>query len=71
MKEKKRKQPKIASNEELAALTLNANTANIAIHAVQQICRTYDGENLMHNTKMTYRRQLRASHLELQENLTT
>ena len=50
IKEKKRKQPKIASNEELAALMLNANTVNIAIHAVQQICRTDDGENLLHTT---------------------
>ena len=67
--EKKKKQPKVAGNEELAALTLEANTANIAIHAVKQIYRTYDGENPLRTSKRTHRRQLRASHLELLEEL--
>ena len=40
--------------------SLEANTANIAIQAVQQICRTDDGENLLNTTKMTYGRQWRA-----------
>ena len=37
IRDKKRKQPKIASNEEIAALTLEGNTANTAIQAIQQI----------------------------------
>ena len=67
IKDRKRKHPKVSSNEELAALMLEANTANTAIQAIQQICRTDDGENLLNTTKMTYRRQLRAAHLELLE----
>jgi hypothetical protein len=66
---RKRKQPKISSNEELAELMLEANKANQAIEAIQKICRTDDGENLLNTTKMRYRGQLRASHLQLLEKM--
>ena len=71
IKDKKAKQPKVSSNEELAELTQEASNANAAMEAIQMICRTDDGENLLNTTKMTYRRQLRASHLQILERMKT
>ena len=69
IKDKKANLPKVSSNEELAELTQEASNANAAMEAIQMICRTDDGENLLNTTKMTYRRQLRASHLQILERM--
>ena len=61
--------PKVSSNRELAELSQEASYANKAIKALQEICKTDDGENLLNTTKMTYRRQLRASHLQILEKM--
>ena len=71
IKDKTAKQPKVSSNEELAELTQEASYANALIEAIQEICRTDNGENLLNTTKMTYRRQLRASHLQILERMKT
>ena len=60
----KNNQSQIPDNKEKAILTIDASRANTAIETIQKICRT-DGENLKVTTQITYRRQLRASHLEL------
>ena len=65
----KHTQPKVATKIELANLTIEASIANKAIETIQALCRTDDGENLKINTMITYRRQLRASHLQILENL--
>jgi hypothetical protein len=60
---------RVSSNLELAELTVEASKANQTIETIETICRTDDGENLRNTTKMTYRRQLRASHLQLLEKM--
>jgi hypothetical protein len=62
-------QPMVSTNLELTKLTVEASKANQAIETIQTICRTNDVENLRNTTKMTYRRQLRASHLQLLEKM--
>ena len=69
IKDRKLKQPRVSNNRELAELSQEASNANNAIEAIQTICRTDDGENLLNTTKMTYRRQLRASHLQMLEKM--
>ena len=49
-KDKKRKQSKVSSNEELAELKVEASNANTAREAIQQICKKDNGENLLNTT---------------------
>ena len=56
--------PSIPDNKELAELALEAHKANKAIEELRKITTIDGGENLMNYFHMTYRRQLRASHLK-------
>ena len=60
----KTENPRIPDNKELAELALEAHKANKAIEELRKITTTDGGENLMNYFHMTYRRQLRASHLK-------
>ena len=56
--------PRIPDNKELAELSLEAYKANKAIEELRKITIVDGGENLMNYFHMTYRKQLRASHLK-------
>ena len=60
----KSENPRIPDNKELAELSLEAYKANKAIEELRKITIVDGGENLMNYFHMTYRRQLRASHLK-------
>ena len=60
----KTENPRIPDNKELAELSIEAHKANKSIEELRRITVTDGGENLMNYFHMTYRRQLRASHLK-------
>ena len=60
----KKENPRIPDNKELAELSIEAYKANQAIEELRKITIVDGGENLMNYFHMTYRKQLRASHLK-------
>ena len=58
----KKEKPRIPDNKELVELSLEAYKANKTIEELRKITIVDGGENLINH--MTYRKQLRASHLK-------
>ena len=61
----KKKNTSIPDRKELAELSIEAYKANQAIEELRKITIVDGGENLMNCFHMTYRKQLRASHLKI------